>query len=559
MEHMDKQGGQAWVTHYDVLLKAANGLPVSIPLLKHVQARLAYARKGMGLPPEPPLYRFTDTGFELYTTPTTAATATAAAADDDDSDVGSSAAVADAATVADAISDGHSAQLSSNGDTSDSNRLAAVKAEDAVVEHDDISSSNDTADDSAMAVDTGSSSAGTTLPTAAETAAVVAAAADVIADVTADVKTEVKPEAASTATAADSAPTAATDGAAAGDTTAVTAAAADTEATDVPTAASTAVETDAASSSADASTDAAAAQSVSADSAQPMEIDAGADSTSVTANGAAAAGDNTTAAASVVKQLATTAATADSTSTAAALDTTNDNTTAAAAHTTAAASNSTDVAGSATAADTPEAATEAEEAAMETETTAASESTTAAAATADGESQVVEEVRRLSKSEAEALAVTELSGFDPRDVLKGVTRLPAPSSITATMHAHQLDGLSWMVHMYSNGMPMILGDQMGLGKTLQSIAFMAHLKHTLQASGPFLVVVPLSVISNWLAEIERFCPRLRPVRFHGPKEERSRIKSDELAASSDTDAAVQAVAAAYAVSTPRLQYMCVAL
>jgi SWI/SNF-related matrix-associated actin-dependent regulator of chromatin subfamily A member 5 len=82
---------------------------------------------------------------------------------------------------------------------------------------------------------------------------------------------------------------------------------------------------------------------------------------------------------------------------------------------------------------------------------------------------------------------------------------------------------------------------MGLGKTLQSIAFMAHLKHTLQASGPFLVVVPLSVISNWLAEIERFCPRLRPVRFHGPKEERSRIKSDELAASSEFDVVITTV------------------
>jgi SNF2 family DNA or RNA helicase len=82
---------------------------------------------------------------------------------------------------------------------------------------------------------------------------------------------------------------------------------------------------------------------------------------------------------------------------------------------------------------------------------------------------------------------------------------------------------------------------MGLGKTLQSIAFMAHLKHTLQASGPFLVVVPLSVISNWLAEIERFCPRLRAVRFHGPKEERSRIKSDELAASSEFDVVITTV------------------
>jgi len=47
-------------------------------------------------------------------------------------------------------------------------------------------------------------------------------------------------------------------------------------------------------------------------------------------------------------------------------------------------------------------------------------------------------------------------------------------------------------------------------------------------SGPHLVVVPLSVLANWLSEFERFCPSMRCVRFHGPKVERNRIKSDEL-------------------------------
>jgi SWI/SNF-related matrix-associated actin-dependent regulator of chromatin subfamily A member 5 len=41
-------------------------------------------------------------------------------------------------------------------------------------------------------------------------------------------------------------------------------------------------------------------------------------------------------------------------------------------------------------------------------------------------------------------------------------------------------------------------------------------------------VVPLSVLSNWLTEIERFCPTLRAIRFHGPRIERDRIKQDEL-------------------------------
>lgn len=52
--------------------------------------------------------------------------------------------------------------------------------------------------------------------------------------------------------------------------------------------------------------------------------------------------------------------------------------------------------------------------------------------------------------------------------------------------------------------------------------------HLFRLTGPHLVVVPLSVLSNWLAEFERFCPSMRCVRFHGPKGERARIKSEEL-------------------------------
>lgn len=72
-----------------------------------------------------------------------------------------------------------------------------------------------------------------------------------------------------------------------------------------------------------------------------------------------------------------------------------------------------------------------------------------------------------------------------------------------------------MVHMFQNGMPMILGDQMGLGKTIQSIGFLAYLHHSMGKHGPHLIVVPLSVLSNWISEIERFCPSFRAVRFHG--------------------------------------------
>lgn len=56
---------------------------------------------------------------------------------------------------------------------------------------------------------------------------------------------------------------------------------------------------------------------------------------------------------------------------------------------------------------------------------------------------------------------------------------------------------------------------MGLGKTLQTISYFAHLKdHKLPAAGPHLVVVPLSVLFNWVAEMKKFCPSLRILRLH---------------------------------------------
>lgn len=99
--------------------------------------------------------------------------------------------------------------------------------------------------------------------------------------------------------------------------------------------------------------------------------------------------------------------------------------------------------------------------------------------------------------------------------MDGVKLIEKPPILTAELHEHQVEGISWMVHMFQQGVPMILGDQMGLGKTLQSIGFLAYLTHTLRKKGPHLIVVPLSVLSNWLTEIERFCPSFRAVRFHG--------------------------------------------
>ena len=58
---------------------------------------------------------------------------------------------------------------------------------------------------------------------------------------------------------------------------------------------------------------------------------------------------------------------------------------------------------------------------------------------------------------------------------------------------------------------------MGLGKTLQSISVLAYMYERKGISGPHIILVPKSTLSNWLNELKRWCPALRPLRFHGTK------------------------------------------
>lgn len=68
---------------------------------------------------------------------------------------------------------------------------------------------------------------------------------------------------------------------------------------------------------------------------------------------------------------------------------------------------------------------------------------------------------------------------------------------------YQIKGVKWMISLWQNGLNGILADQMGLGKTIQTIAFLAHLKGN-GLHGPYMVIAPLSTLSNWMNEIARY-------------------------------------------------------
>ena len=114
--------------------------------------------------------------------------------------------------------------------------------------------------------------------------------------------------------------------------------------------------------------------------------------------------------------------------------------------------------------------------------------------------------------------------------------LQQPSIIKhGKLRAYQLEGLNWMIRLQDNGINGILADEMGLGKTLQSISVLAYNLEYLNVSGPHLVLVPKSTLSNWCNEFKRWCPSLRVLRFHGTREERQQIVAERLDPGFDRD------------------------
>lgn len=69
---------------------------------------------------------------------------------------------------------------------------------------------------------------------------------------------------------------------------------------------------------------------------------------------------------------------------------------------------------------------------------------------------------------------------------------------------------------------------MGLGKTLQSIAMLVYMLECQLVTGPHLIIVPKSTLSNWMNEFKRWAPTLTALRFHGDKAAREEIIKTQL-------------------------------
>jgi superfamily II DNA or RNA helicase len=107
------------------------------------------------------------------------------------------------------------------------------------------------------------------------------------------------------------------------------------------------------------------------------------------------------------------------------------------------------------------------------------------------------------------LARDELSTFG------GLTPLDAAKSFNGRLRDYQRDALGWLSFLRRFGFGGCLADDMGLGKTVMVLAWLDRLRAARELTGPSLVVVPRSVLFNWVAEAARFAPQLKVLDFSG--------------------------------------------
>lgn len=68
---------------------------------------------------------------------------------------------------------------------------------------------------------------------------------------------------------------------------------------------------------------------------------------------------------------------------------------------------------------------------------------------------------------------------------------------------------------------------LGLGKTIQAISLVAYLMEFKENLGPYLVIVPLSTLSNWVNEFAKWCPSARVIVYKGnPAQRRELFKTE---------------------------------
>ena len=146
-----------------------------------------------------------------------------------------------------------------------------------------------------------------------------------------------------------------------------------------------------------------------------------------------------------------------------------------------------------------------------------------------------EKVYRLERSYALELLMLKAQGVDVQGEGEwkrifeyfekglGTDKIHLTPEIEKSLLVHQKEGAQWLHDLYELKLGAILADEMGLGKTFQVLAFLS----SLQERGKLkkcLIVVPTSLVYNWIDEKKKFAPNLPMRAFHA--KEQNQLKEE---------------------------------
>ncbi|MFC2100653.1 DEAD/DEAH box helicase [Bacteroidota bacterium] len=136
--------------------------------------------------------------------------------------------------------------------------------------------------------------------------------------------------------------------------------------------------------------------------------------------------------------------------------------------------------------------------------------------------------------------------------LKYIPAYDIPEKLNASLRAYQVEGYNWINLLAQHHLGACLADDMGLGKTIQSLAVLLYQKETKKSDGQLktmmnknsqmslfdqkeikklstsLIIMPASLIHNWINEIMKFTPHLSFCVYTGMNREKLFQKLDSV-------------------------------
>ncbi len=103
-----------------------------------------------------------------------------------------------------------------------------------------------------------------------------------------------------------------------------------------------------------------------------------------------------------------------------------------------------------------------------------------------------------------------LNSFD------GIAEVTEPKGFHGDLRTYQREGLGWLEFLQKFHFGGCLADDMGLGKTVQLLALLQDFyRDKRRKLAPSLIVVPKSLLFNWMQECHRFTPDLKAMEYTG--------------------------------------------